>query len=78
MEDRESVDGGRYDERSLMGEHHDFGGGSILEEGIVFLVWHIFWCWEFGFGGFCESLQGALGCWGFWARGPGFLTVSWS
>jgi hypothetical protein len=52
MEDRESVDGGRYDERSLMGEHHDFGGGSILEEGIVFLVWHIFWCWEFGFGGF--------------------------
>ena len=51
-------------------------GGSILEEGTVFLVWHIFWCWEFGFGGFCESLQRALGCWGFWARGPGFLTVS--
>jgi hypothetical protein len=29
-----------------------FGGGSILEEGSVFLVGHIFWCWELGFGGF--------------------------
>jgi hypothetical protein len=42
-----------------------FGGGIILEEGTVFLVWHIFWGWEFGFGGSCESLQGAPGCWGF-------------
>jgi hypothetical protein len=53
MEDRESVDGGRYDGKSPTGEDYEnLGGGSILEEGTVFLVWHIFWCWEFGFGGF--------------------------
>jgi hypothetical protein len=28
------------------------------------------------FGGFCESLQGASGYWGFWEWGPGFLMVS--
>jgi hypothetical protein len=30
---------------------------------------------------FCNregSIQGAPVCWGFWAWGPGFLTVSWS
>jgi hypothetical protein len=69
--------GGDMTGRSLTGEMI-LGEGSILEEGTVFLVWHIFWCWEFGFGGFGESLQGAPGCWGFWARGPGFLSVSWS
>jgi hypothetical protein len=31
-----------------------------------------------GFWSFGEPSQGAPGCWGFWARGPGFLTVSWS
>ena len=30
---------------------------------------------------FCSReglVQGAPICWGFWARGPGFLLVSWS
>jgi hypothetical protein len=31
-----------------------------------------------GFYSFGEPLQGAPGCWGFWARGLGFLSVSWS
>jgi hypothetical protein len=63
-------------------EEDYFGEGSIWK-GTVFL-WHIFFCGilaglsslVFGFLG--EPLQGAPGCWGFWARGPGFLSVSWS
>jgi hypothetical protein len=42
-------------------------------------LWRSLWCEEFGFGGFLvNQKQGAPVCWGFWARGPGFLSVSWS
>ena len=45
-------------------------------ETVVLVFLGIFWfcCWV----SFGEPSQGAPGCWGFWARGLGFLTVSWS
>jgi hypothetical protein len=52
MEDRESVDGGRYDGRSPMGEGHDFwgrkhfGGGHCISGLAYFLVLGV-WFWGF-------------------------------
>jgi hypothetical protein len=48
------------------------GGEDCISGLHIFLVLGV-WFWGFG-----EPSQGAPGCWGFWARGPGFLTVSWS
>jgi len=42
-------------------------GSIILREGLYFLVW---------FGVWVDCYRGALGCWEFWARGPGILTKS--
>jgi hypothetical protein len=74
-EGRESVNGGRYDWAEAFGK----GIMKIWEERIIwglrddiFLVLGV-WFWSLG-----ELLQGAPGCWEFWARGPGILTESWS
>ena len=74
MEDRESVNGGRYDWAKAFRK----GIMKNWEERTVFLLLDIFlvlgvWFWSLG-----EPLQGAPGCWEFWARGLGILTESWS
>jgi hypothetical protein len=52
------------------GEEALFGYGETVVEtfGEIFFS-------GFEFGGL---LQGSIGCWEFWARGPGILTESWS
>jgi hypothetical protein len=77
MEDRESVDGGRYEGRRPMGEgmiiwgRKYFGVGHCISGLVYFVVLGVWYL-----GGFCESLQGAPSCWGLWAWGLGFLTIS--
>ena len=63
-------------------------GGVLREEGSSFLGEEAFWrgdwifVWifsgvgSFDMGVFGEPLQGAPACWGFWAWGLGFLSVS--
>jgi hypothetical protein len=48
-----------------------------LEETVV-LFSFLFSSSVVGFCSFGEPSQGAPGCWGFWARGPVFISVSWS
>jgi hypothetical protein len=63
------------------GRRHMRGGGLRKEGGLFFgrVLLDLGICWE--------SLSSVVGkdqyggapvCWGFWARGPGFLMVSWS
>jgi hypothetical protein len=54
-----------FGERGLL----NFGGRKHYFEirDCIFLVWSL--------GGL---LQGCIGCWEFWARGPGILMESWS
>jgi hypothetical protein len=69
-EGRESMNGGRYD----WAEAFRKGIMKNWEERTVFVVGYflvLVWFWS-------ELLQGAPGCWEFWARGPGILTESWS
>jgi hypothetical protein len=54
-----------------IGGRKNYGAGET-----VVLVWD-FLVLLLGSTVFGEPLQGAPGCWGFWARGPGFLSVSW-
>jgi hypothetical protein len=72
-EGRESVNGGRYDWAEAFGK----GIMKNWEERTVLVVGYFsgfgVWFWWLG-----ELLQGAPGCWEFWARGPGILTESWS
>jgi hypothetical protein len=70
--------GGGYEGQRHSGEGL-FGGGNFGERklfflrlgtvfsGLYFLVWSL--------GGL---LHGCIGCWEFWARGPGILMESWS
>ena len=71
--------GGDIMGKSPMGEDYEnlrrknyFGGEDYISGLRIFLVLGV-WSGSFG-----EPLQGAPGCWGFWARGPRFLSVSWS
>jgi hypothetical protein len=70
------VNGGRYDwveafENRIMKNWEEALGLYCLAVG-YFLVLGV-WFWTLG-----ELLQGAPGCWEFWARGPGILMESWS
>jgi hypothetical protein len=78
MEGRRVGEGEDMRGKSLMGEDYDLGGRSILEEGLDFCFGYFLVVGSLILGSFGEPLQGAPGCWGFWAWGPGFLTVSWS
>jgi hypothetical protein len=50
-----------------------FGEGSILRAGTVSFCLGYFSGLEFGW-----TIAGGIGCWDFWAQGPGMLTESWS
>jgi hypothetical protein len=67
--------GGDMTGRSPTREDYEILGGEdcMPVVGYFFLV-----LGEFGFEVLGEPLQGAPSCWGFWARGPRFLTVSYS
>jgi hypothetical protein len=67
--------GGGYEGAEAFGRRTfgNFGERKLfLRLGTVFSVC-IFLVWSLG-----GLLQGCIGCWEFWARGPGILTESWS
>jgi hypothetical protein len=57
---------GRGDHYFSLGRKNYWRGEDCMSDCLIFLVW------EFDFGGFWNQKQGALGCWGFWAWGPGY------
>jgi hypothetical protein len=61
---------GRGDYENL-GRKHYLEGRTVFPSLGYFLVLGV-WFWRLG-----ELLQGAPGCWGFWAWGLGILMESW-
>jgi hypothetical protein len=57
----------------LTGEDYEKFGREDCILGVGYFSGFGVWFWRLG-----ELLQGAPGCWEFWARGLGILTESWS